>query len=82
MITPCKRLDCALYMKNLFFVDLCVVLGVAALQLVRRHDGKSLSLNELFNSTQIRLFPNVDIQSMNDSLIEIHLKISMQLWHV
>jgi hypothetical protein len=45
-----------------------VVLGVAALQLVRRHCSKSLSLIDLFNCTQIRLFPDVDIQTMNDSL--------------
>jgi hypothetical protein len=45
-----------------------VVLGIAALQLVRRHRQESLSLNELFNSTRIRLFSNIDIQSMNDSL--------------
>ncbi|CAF2160242.1 unnamed protein product [Rotaria magnacalcarata] len=44
---------------------LCVILGVAVLQLVRRH--KSLSLSDLLHSTQICLFPNVNIQSMNDS---------------
>lgn len=56
-------------MKQNFYLDLCVVLGVAALQLVRRHDKQSLSLNELFNSIQIRLFQNIDIQTMNDSLL-------------
>jgi len=56
------------YVEN-FDLDLGVVLGVAALQLVRRQRQKSLSLNELFNSTQICLFPNIDIQSMNDSLL-------------
>ncbi|CAF4564240.1 unnamed protein product [Rotaria socialis] len=44
---------------------LCVILGVAVLQLVRRH--KSLSLSDLLHSTQICPFPNVNIQSMNDS---------------
>jgi len=56
------------YIEN-FYLDLCVVLGVAALQLVRRHREKSLSFNELFHSREIRLFPNIDLQSMNDSFL-------------
>jgi hypothetical protein len=49
-------------------LDLCVVLGVACLQFVRRYRREPLSLIELFNNTQTRLFPNVDIKSMNNSL--------------
>ncbi len=45
-----------------------MVLGVAALQLVRRHCSKSLSLIELFNCTQILLFPKINTHTMNDSL--------------
>jgi hypothetical protein len=53
----------------MFYLDLSVVLGVAAIQLVRRHREKSLSLNELFHSKNIHLFPNIDIQLMNDSFL-------------
>lgn len=45
-----------------------MVLGVAALQLVRRHHkGTTLSLKDLFHSTQFHLFTDIDIHSIHDS---------------
>ena len=53
-----------------FTLDLAVVLGIAVLQLVRRGSpAQSLPLKDLFHSTESRLFPDIDIHSINDSFI-------------
>ena len=70
LITPCLFDFTEYSMKRILLdLDLAVVLGVAALQLVRRHHkGKTLSLNDLFHSTHFRLFPDIDIHSIHDSI--------------